>query len=370
MKIITIGGAAQDIFMTHEDPKMLRLYSKKIHKEFLILQEGSKIEIEKLSYYTGGGATNSSVSFSRLGFNVKAICKLGTDCQANLVTEKLKNEGVDISWITTTNTYNTATSIIIPSITGDRTVLAYRGANTTLTKQDIDENMLSQCDQIYITSLSGQSAKLLPYITNIAKTHNIPVATNPGSSQLAQGAIELRESLKNIDTFVLNSEEANIFMHTLTQVDKNLKKNLIKDQNKSNINDAPTLLKSPIMYQDICFSLHSYFNEILKRGPKIAVVTNGAEGVYIATNKHIYFHPSIKTKIVSTLGAGDSFSSCFVAQLTKGNSLETAMTAGIINSSSVISYLDAKTGLLSEKELQKRLKALSTSNIETFPLEK
>jgi len=396
MKVITIGGATQDIFITHKDPKMLRLYSKKTKKEFLILEEGSKIEIEGLSYHTGGGATNAGTSFSRLGFEVSTIFKIGNDIQAELVLKKLTEENVDTSHVSKTSKLHTGTSIIIPSITGDRTVLAYRGANTQLKKADINEPLIADCNHLYITSLSGNSAKLLPYIIKLAKKHNIPIAANPGSSQLAAGAAELRESLKHIDIFILNSQEANIFMHTLAQANQQLKHQISRRrqdavypeqrrggaqaeqvENQISVDEiainhdqkAPQLFKSPITYQDICFNLHSYFNEILKRGPKIAVVTNGAEGVYVATSKHIYFCPSIKTKVASTLGAGDAFGSCFVASIISGKSIEESIISGVINSSSVISHLDAKTGLLSKKELENSLKELSADNIEKFPLQ-
>ena len=42
-------------------------------------------------------------------------------------------------------------------------------------------------------------------------------------------------------------------------------------------------------------------------GPKTVVITNGSNGVYVATEKEIIFHPSIKTKVVDTVGAGDSW---------------------------------------------------------------
>jgi len=187
---------------------------------------------------------------------------------------------------------------------------------------------------------------------------------------LAVGVPELRESLKNIDILILNSIEANQFMRTLIQLDTELKKTVEKTSKTLNNKHAPQLLKSAIIYQDITFSLHHYFQEILKRGPRIVVVTNGAEGVYVAKDDTIYFHPSIKTKVISTLGAGDSFGSGFVASLIAEKSIEEAMVRGIINASSVISYLDAKTGLLSTKELEKRATELTVKNIVTFPLKK
>ena len=347
-KVLTIGGATQDIFIKYENPQMLRIHSKKHKKEFVTFEEGSKIEIQDLSYSTGGGATNSGTSFSRLGFDVSTIFKTGDDTQANMIIEKLKKENIDISHIKKSSTLLTGTSIIIPCLSGDRTVLVYRGSNTQLKKEDINKDLIANCDQLYITSLSGKSSKLLGYITEIAKKHNVPIATNPGSSQLAAGAPQLRDSLPNIDIFILNSDEASKFMHTLVQAGKQL--------------------KPDIMHENIYFNLQQYFKEVLKRGPKIAAVTNGAEGVYVAKENTIYFHPSMKTKIVSTLGAGDSFGSCFVASLSKGKSLKESLLRGIINATSVISYLDAKTGLLTNDELEKRAAKITTKHIIKFPL--
>jgi len=368
MNILTIGGATQDIFICYENPQMLELYSKQTKKIFLIFKKGSKIEIDDLSYHTGGGATNTATSFSRLGFDVSTICKTGDDPQADLVIKKLKQEGVNTSHMTKSTTLHTGTSIIIPSISGDRTVLAYRGSNTELKKEEIPEEVIKNCDHIYITSLSGESSKLLPYITETAKKHNKPIAINPGVSQLAAGATELRESLSNIDIFILNSDEANEFMNTLVQLGKQLKCTIKNTKNDAKQKDAPKLLQSAIIYEDICFSLHNYFHEILKRGPKIVVITDGEEGVYVATKDQILFHPSIQTDVVSTLGAGDSFGSCFAASLWLGDSLEQAMVHGIINSSSVISHLDAKTGLLERDALLKKAKKVTTKSIIRLPL--
>jgi len=98
-KVVTIGGATQDIFIKYENPKMLRIYSKKYKKEFTLLKEGSKIEIQELSYSTGGGATNSAASFKRLGFDVSTIFKIGKDPQADLIIKALKKENIENSVI-------------------------------------------------------------------------------------------------------------------------------------------------------------------------------------------------------------------------------------------------------------------------------
>lgn len=324
MKILTIGGATQDVFIQYENSELLYLEKDGSKKAFLTLEEGRKIEVNQLTYHSGGGATNSAVSFKRLGLEVTTFFKVGNDENGEFILQELQHEGVGTSLVMRTSDFPTGTSFIIPSATGERTVLAYRGANAHLTVNEIPFNTIEQQDHLYITSLSGASSALLVPITEHAKKHNVPVAVNPGGSQLRAGALLLQQALKNIDILIMNATEAELFMHSLVK-----KKNVF-------------------------FNRSAFFQEVLSRGPRIVVMTNGAQGVYAATAEGIYFHPSIPSAIVNTVGAGDAFGSTFVASIVQKKPIEKALLYGILNGTSVIAHMGAKTGLLSEHELVKR----------------
>ncbi|MFC1845504.1 carbohydrate kinase family protein [Candidatus Dependentiae bacterium] len=355
MKIITIGGATQDAIIQYSPQEMLQLHTARGKQAFLIVEEGKKIEVNELAYHTGGGATNSAVSFKRLGFSVDIFCKIGTDFQADFVLKKLEQEEINTKLIKKTDKQATGTSFIIPSLGGDRSIFAFRGANTLMQENEIPTEEIKQAGWLYITSLSGDSSQLLLPITELAKKHNIPVANNPGVSQLAAGARTLCKSLKNIDILILNAQEANEFMQSLVQTDEQLKNKISQSCAAPGEERAPELISSPICYQDIQFNIRDFFQEVLKRGPKTVVVTNGAEGVYAASEGNIYFHSALQpATIVNTLGAGDAFGSCFVAQIAQGKSVEEALTMGIVNAASAIAHLDAKSGLLTAQELEKQ----------------
>ncbi len=361
-KILTIGGAMRDIFIQYEHVKTLNLDTSNKEQSFIILEQGRKIEVDKLAYYTGGGAVNSAVSFARLGFAVESFFKVGTDQEGDAIVQALKKENVSTSHVLRANQVATGTSFIIPGPEGNRTVLVYRGANLTIQENELPRSAIKNTDQIYVTSLSGPAAKLLIPIAKMAKEYGKPIAVNPGTSQLKAGPTMLKAALENIDILILNRYEAQLLMTSLTTI---LPKDEPKQKNEKSI---PKLLRTPLGPNTTCFTLPQFFNEVLSHGPQIVVVTDGAEGVYVATNKKIYFHPSLKTTIVSTIGAGDAFGSCFVAQLAQGKSIEDALRCGIINSTSVIEYLDTQTGLLNINELEKRLKQLNQSHLKTFTL--
>ena len=124
-------------------------------------------------------------------------------------------------------------------------------------------------------------------------------------------------------------------------------------------NQKKSLEKSPVntdnaSFLNSTFRLKDFFKITLNLGPKIIVVTDGANGVYAATKEKIYHCESLKIKnVVNTLGAGDAFSSTFCANIYKSKSIEEAMKYALINSSYVIQHSDAKTGLQDLKTLEK-----------------
>jgi sugar/nucleoside kinase (ribokinase family) len=365
MKILTLGGATQDIFINYENVQTIKLGTQHEKKTYVLLQEGAKIEINKIRYATGGGATNSAVSFKRLGFNVSSFFKIGADSQGMMVLDALKREGVDVQQCKIDEQEQTGISYIIPSLAGDRTVLAFRGANAHLNKADFSFDIIKSYSYLYITSLSGDSSCLLLPITEYAKKSGVIVATNPGGSQLAAGANILRNSLPFIDILILNRDEAQQLMIALLQTDEKLLNILVQSKLSVAIH-APSLLHNLCTYEESCFNVMHFFQEVSARGPQKIVVTNGAEGVYVYAGKTVYFHPSMPVKSVSTVGAGDAFGSAFVAGLSIFDSIGDAIRGGIVNSTSVITHTDAKEGLLHRDELEKEIKKLDQKLLQKF----
>ena len=367
-KVLTIGSGTQDIFIEHKGTESMSLVNKSGSIQYALFESGEKIEVKNILYYTGGGSTNSSVSFKRLGFDATCFCQIGNDIEGKLILEKLEKEKVNIKSIKKTKKYQSGKSFIIKSQQGERTIFAYRGANAFVIKSQMPFDEIKKQDFIYITSLSNNSAELLPEIVKFAKKNKVGVAINPGISQLTKGTLILKKSLKYIDTFILNSTEAKQFMIALIESDENYKNLLKSSREKITLNTKknPSLIENPIIYENINFSIYKFFKEVLKMGPKTVVITDGANGVYVGTKKEILFHPSIKTKVIDTVGAGDSFGSCFVASLYLKNKIEDALRFGIINSSSVISKIGAKTGLLSLEKIKEKAKKLNTKLLKKY----
>src|SRR5438067_336948 len=94
MNVMTIGGATQDIIINYKDARVLHRSAGLETQSFLLLQEGKKIDVDDIQYYSGGGATNSAVSFARLGFSVSIFCTIGTDYQGQFILHDLAKENI------------------------------------------------------------------------------------------------------------------------------------------------------------------------------------------------------------------------------------------------------------------------------------
>ena len=373
MKVLTIGGGTQDVYLRYEGADTMLISHKHIEQSYMIFKSDTKIEVEELCYFTGGGSTNSAVSFQRLGFQATCFCKVGNDNPGAAISANLAAEGVQTECIVTTNNHPSGQSFVLNSLKGERTIFAFRGANGHLTTSEIPLTCLAESAFVYITSLSHDSALILPDIVKLCKERSIPVAINPGTSQLTKGTATLKDSLPFIDTFILNSAEARIFMTALIETDSYYERALECLEgdvlcSPDLLDRMPNLLRGPIPHENIFLNIRSFFKEILSLGTKTVVVTDGKYGVYVAHGDTIYFYPSIKTEVVDTLGAGDSFGSCFVGCRLQGDSIPDALRYGIVNSSSVISHFGAKPGLLTKAELQKQAKKAPLDRLQTFKL--
>ncbi|MFT6765762.1 MAG: ribokinase [Alteromonas naphthalenivorans] len=363
LKVLTIGGATQDIIIEYQPKTNCVTVTNEQQTHMLACKEGSKIEVQNLRYATGGGATNAAVSFKRLEFKTSTLFNIGSDQAGEFIKKKMEEEAIK-PYCQTIKLAQTGTAFIIPTPHKDRIVFVHRGANATLTKDHVPDDLIAEQNFIYITSLSGQAARALPYITRKAKqlitTKGIRVAVNPGTSQLTSDVSTLKAALPDIDVLILNAEEMKLLMVSLKpRFFKSTTTSLISEQTGS-------LLKESITHSTLLFTLIDYFKEILSYGVKRVVVTNGKEGVYVATADTIYFHPALTGPIANTVGAGDAFGSSFTAMLALGLRIEDAIRVGVLQAQSVISHQDAKTGLLSIQSLEKKLQGLDTALLKKF----
>src|SRR5581483_1452800 len=105
--------------------------------------------------------------------------------------------------------------------------------------------------------------------------------------------------------------------------------------------------------------INDLFDKLHALGPKIVVISDGHAGAYASDGGNRYkmpIYPDPKPPYDRT-GAGDAFTSTFVAALIKGADIPDALLWAPINSMSVVQKVGAQAGLLSESEIEHFLRS-------------
>ena len=168
-EIITIGSATLDVFIECDAANIVSVSTKDKSTDFMSFAYGSKLEVEGFTPATGGGGINTAANFVNLGFKTSAIVKLGNDFIKKTMLKKLEVLGIDDDCVCLDEKENTGFSIILMSFQGDRTVLAHRGANANLKKDDIEWEKIKHAKWLYIAPLNGNSAYILDELAEFAE---------------------------------------------------------------------------------------------------------------------------------------------------------------------------------------------------------
>ena len=304
--IITFGSATIDTFL--ELNKKDYQISKK-NKTFCI-PLGAKLLIDGLKILSGGGGTNTACTFSKQGFKVSYVGKVGQDKSGEHIIEELKEFKVGTEFIKKDKKEITAFSTILSTSIGERTVLFHKGACHFMEKNDIPWDKIKNTKWFYSAPLSGKTSKLFKSLVDFAKKNNIKIAANLGNSQINLDKKTLNPILSKLDVLILNEEEASL----LTKI---------------SIGDEIKTMKK------LCS---------LCKG--IIVVTKGEKGSIVSDGKYVFKAgiPPILAK--EATGAGDSYASGFISGLLKKNSIEYAIELATANSTNCTQKIGAKNGLL------------------------
>ena len=310
---VAIGETTIDAF--------IRLKDAKVHCDAnnencqLCVNFGAKIPYESVTEIAAvGNAGNAAVSASRLGLNSALVANVGADDNGKKCINSLKKDGVNTDFV-----------IINPDKdTNYHYVLWYEKERTILQKHSHFDYKLPDIGEtkwIYLTSLGENSLPFHKEILKYLKKHSeTKMAFQPGIFQIKFGKDALKEIYEATEVFFCNVEEA----RTILGNDEHDVKKLME--------------------------------EMRKLGPKIIVITDGINGAYARDGENYYFMPVYPHQPFERTGAGDAFSSTFVAGLAMGKSIEEALMMAPINSMSVVQKIGAQAGLLTLSEIEKYLR--------------
>ncbi|HOS94772.1 MAG TPA: PfkB family carbohydrate kinase [Armatimonadota bacterium] len=369
--VITLGGATQDVFVRTDLSKIITTQDVMNSTSLLAFDYPSKVNVDDVWFSSGGGATNTAVSFARFGLRTACVAMVGDDTPAEAIRAELAAEGVDTHLVATAAGAKTGYSVVLNSFQGDRTVLAYRGANSRIGRENIPWDDLSGAAWLYVSSLTGSSGDVLDEAARFAENHGVNLALNPGNTQIRMGMRGLAKILSLVEILFLNKQEA----VQLTNVQWTRRVALaslcnlcgacvdicpvslfriadgrlyIGDERKcircrECLDHCPT---RAIQMEPWASNLDPILVAIKELGPKIVVITDGGNGAQAYDGETRYIVPPCKAQVVDTLGAGDAFGAAFTAAIIRGHDIPTALLWASANAASVVGQTGAKPGIL------------------------
>lgn len=317
IEILSVGDVVTDCFIKLPDDGGHTYYNEQ--GAWLSVPFGTKMPFEQVVVVPAvGNASNASVSFARLGFKSALMANIGDDRHGREILSALNKNKVDTDFV----------RIQHSKISNYHYVLWYKEDRTILIKHEQYKYYWPHLRRdeiphwVYFSSISEHALDFHDDLVDWLEDHpDTKLAFQPGTFQMKAGTERLKRVYKHSEVLLLNREEAAG----------------VSRGDHSNLNDL--------------------FDKLHALGPKIVVITDGPHGAYASGPEGRFKmpnYPDPKPPFERT-GAGDAFSSTFVAALAKGSNIEGALQWAPINAMSVVQQVGAQAGLLDEAQIGRLL---------------
>ena len=261
----------------------------------------------------GGKGANQAFAIGKLGCDVSMMGMLGNDEYANILIDNLKSVSVNTEGIKIKDDINTGVAFVTVDKNGENNIIVISGANSSITKDFIDENINLIKEADIIVMQLEIPILVVSYVAMIAKKYNKTVVLDP-----APAKYNLPEELyKNIDIIKPNETELQILTNT-------------KFNNSDDIINSCKLL--------------------IEKGVNNVVVTLGSKGS-ILVNKEI-----VKRFNAMEVDAVDTTAAALVTYLALDKSLEESIEFAHIASSITVTKMGAQNSIPSIDEVNMFLK--------------
>ncbi len=309
--VISIGEPVIDSFLFVDDIEVKHIDGQ----PKAIINWGDKLPVQKFYKSVAGNASNAAIGSSRLGLRTAFYCIVGDDAGGREVIHRHKKEGVSTEYIALDKKNGTNYHMVLVH-EGERTIFVYH------VHRHYHVPKFARSQWVYLTSLPEGFKKIYPSLEHYLDKTKAKLGFNPGTFQLKAGPKANAGVLKRTEILSVNVEEAQRWVGDDTR-------------------DPELLCK-----------------RLRKLGPKSVVLTDGRRGAYSFSDEGFYYIEEFPGKRFEATGAGDSFTTAYIAARIYGLTHREALRWGPVNAGSVVKFVGPITGLLTKTELEHRLKRM------------
>ena len=261
----------------------------------------------------GGKGANQAVAAARQGAHVTMIGRIGADDFGQAQQRCLRQENIDLAFLTIDPAQATGVAIITLDEAGQNSIILSPGANGTITPQHINT---AQEAITRAKMLIGQLEIPLETVTcaiECASAQGVAVLLNPAPAYPLEQAL-----LAKVTYLILNETEASL----LTEL-------AVKD-----IDTAKAAAR-----------------QLQQLGVKTVILTLGENGAIIAHAGACWHEPAVTVTVVDTTAAGDAFVGSFAVAVTEGQSVREAARFATHAAALAVTKLGAQPSLPTRPEV-------------------
>lgn len=269
---------------------------------FMANHPGALHENNQFTLELAGAETNVAIGLARLGFQAGWVSKVGNDAFGRFITNRLKNENVNIDQVLVDELYPTGFQLKSKVIDGDPEVQYFRkgSAASHLQMSDFNEEYFQSAKHLHMTgiplAISETARSYAKHALSFMKNKGRTVSFDPNlRPSLWPSKVEMVEQINAV------AFRANYVLPGITE------------------GEVLTGFKNP---RDIA----SFY---LESGVELVVIKLGEEGAFYKTALEEGTVPGFKVKeVIDTVGAGDGFAVGVISGLLENLSIQETVARG------------------------------------------
>lgn len=256
---------------------------------------GGKYFVDAFHQSLGGGGANVAIGARRHGLKTAVIGKLGDNAFKQIMLTDLQSVGVDTSLCQTEKGYMNISSILLTP-EGERSIINYETQHMHLFEKASELNKLLNAKGLYLGNLPDVSFTQREELLSHASKKGMQIFVNLGVKDCRRPIEQIERFMKHVNVMIMNGYEF---------------AELVKDE-----------------YKHISFAKNPVKKYPFFEG-KTVIITDGEKGSYGYRDGEVIFQEAVPVrKVVDTTGAGDAYTSAFIAVYLLSQDLEKAMNRG------------------------------------------
>jgi sugar/nucleoside kinase (ribokinase family) len=283
--------------------------------------EGEVVLAERILLTIGGCAANVAVDLAKMEVPATVVGRVGDDVAGRVVTDMLRERGLDVSAVRPTPNIHTSQTLIVNVVAQDRRFIHTFGANGEFRAADIPLERVERCKVLYLGGYflmtNVYQEELIPIFAAARKAgaRTVLDVVTPGPADYLS---RLDRLLPHVDVFLPNNHEGELM----------------------------TGEHDPVRQAE---TFH-------RMGAGTVIVTLGGDGAVVVGERGRLRVGSYPVEFVDGSGGGDAFDAGYVYGLLHGLATEDCLRVASALGASCVRAIGTTTGVFTRAECEEFLR--------------